>query len=220
MSETFAVQLTAVFTAILGVGAIVTAVFAVLAFKKQSREVSDQAEMLRVQAEQLAEDRKVNAEQIRVLGLQAEELGRAAADRDREAEERHRAQAAQVYLQREYISPTYDLDPPQLAAYVRNTSQQPVYGLRIRWLLDGKPYEGYYESTATVMPGAEHKVTIDLPRDKAPRDFSVSAIFRDRAGAWWQTWPYGHLEEIPDPSSSSERSSRSEPADETVPDVG
>ena len=56
--------------------AIVTAVFAVLAFRKQSREVSDQAKMLEVQSDQLGEDRTVNAEQIRVLKLQAEELRR------------------------------------------------------------------------------------------------------------------------------------------------
>ena len=36
MSETFSVQLTAVFTAILGVGAIVTAVLAFMALRKQS----------------------------------------------------------------------------------------------------------------------------------------------------------------------------------------
>lgn len=199
MSEIFAVQLTAAATLALAVLALATAVLAYLAWRKQSREVSDQAEMLR---------------------LQAAELRQVSAEREREARERHRAQAAQVYLRLEYISPVYDADPAQLGAYVRNTSQQPVHGVRVRWLLNGKPYEHYYETTATVMPGEEHEVTIDLPRDRAPRDFSVSAYFSDRAGTWWQTWPYGHLEEIPEPPSPIERSSRSEPAAGTTADAG
>jgi gas vesicle protein len=91
VSEIFSVQLTAVFTAILGVGAIVTAILAFLAWRKQSQEVRDQAEMLRVQGNRLAEERKVSAEQIRVLALQADELKQVSADRGREAHERRRA---------------------------------------------------------------------------------------------------------------------------------
>lgn len=188
MSDIFAVQLTAAATLALAVLALATAVLAFMAWRKQSREVSDQAEMLR---------------------LQAAELRQVSAEREREARERHRAQAAQVYLRFEYISPTYDADPAQ-----------PVHGVRVRWLLNGKPYEHYYETTATVMPGGEHEVTIDLPPDRASRDFSVSAIFSDRAGTWWQTWPYGHLEEIPEPPSPAGRSSPREPADETAGDMG
>jgi hypothetical protein len=44
-----------------------------------------------------------------------------------------------VYLRREYVSPMYDLDPPQIAACVHNTSQHPVYDLRFEWHLGGKP---------------------------------------------------------------------------------
>ncbi len=66
MSLIFATKLTAGATAALAVFAIVTAVFVILAFREQSKEVSDQASMLEVQSEQLAEQRKVNAEQIRV----------------------------------------------------------------------------------------------------------------------------------------------------------
>jgi hypothetical protein len=47
--------LTAIATTVLAVGAIVTAVLAYRAFRKQSREVSDQAEMLDLQRRQLAE---------------------------------------------------------------------------------------------------------------------------------------------------------------------
>ena len=67
MSLIFATQLTAVATATLAVFAIVTAVFAILAFRKQPQEVTDQAKMLEVQSGQLSEQRKINAEQIGVL---------------------------------------------------------------------------------------------------------------------------------------------------------
>jgi len=45
--------ITAIATFGLLVGAIVTAIYAIRAFRAQSQEVSDQAEMLRVQSEQL-----------------------------------------------------------------------------------------------------------------------------------------------------------------------
>jgi cbb3-type cytochrome oxidase subunit 3 len=74
MSVDLSGEITAIATAVLAVFAIVAAAFAILAFRKQYKEVSDQASMLRVQSEQLAEQRKVNAGQIRVLALQATEL--------------------------------------------------------------------------------------------------------------------------------------------------
>jgi cbb3-type cytochrome oxidase subunit 3 len=58
VSEIFAEQLTAVATAVLAVFAIVTAVLAGLAFRKQAREVSDQAAMLELQRQQLAEQQE------------------------------------------------------------------------------------------------------------------------------------------------------------------
>jgi hypothetical protein len=67
MSLIFATQLTAVATAVLAVFAIVTAVFAFLAYRKQSKEVSDMAEILNVQSERLAEQRKINEFQAKDL---------------------------------------------------------------------------------------------------------------------------------------------------------
>jgi cbb3-type cytochrome oxidase subunit 3 len=52
MSSDLSAEITAIATAVLAVFAIVTAVFAFLAFRKQSREVSDQAKMLKVQSDQ------------------------------------------------------------------------------------------------------------------------------------------------------------------------
>lgn len=85
MSLIFATQMTAVATAVLAAFAIVTAFYAVRAFRKQSQEVSDQAEMLRVQSEQLTEQRKINERQTEVLALQAAELRESFAERKRDA---------------------------------------------------------------------------------------------------------------------------------------
>jgi hypothetical protein len=70
MSLIAATQLTAVFTALLGVGAIVTGAFAILAFRKQSQEVS-------VLQQQVRDQQEVNA---------------------READRLRRAQASMVFM--------------------------------------------------------------------------------------------------------------------------
>jgi hypothetical protein len=96
MSDIFAEQLTAVANVVLAVFAIVTAVLAGLAFRKQAREVSDQSEMLDLQRKQLAEQEKTSAKQAEVLELQGRELRESIDERKREAEDKGRAQAAQV----------------------------------------------------------------------------------------------------------------------------
>jgi hypothetical protein len=80
MSLIFATQLTAVATTVLAAFAIVTAVFAILAFRKQSREVSDQAEMLQVQSSrfevqerQFEDQRKINQKRDELFDKQLRE---------------------------------------------------------------------------------------------------------------------------------------------------
>ena len=73
MSLVFATQLTAVATVALAVFAIVTAVFAILAFRKQSKEVSDQAEMLQVQSSRLGLQERGFEEQ-RTINRKRDEL--------------------------------------------------------------------------------------------------------------------------------------------------
>jgi flagellar biosynthesis component FlhA len=110
MSLVFATQLTAIATLALAALALATAILALLAWRKQSREVSDQAEMLR---------------------LQAAELERVSAEREREAQERHRAQAVQVYM---WV--TLD-NGAEMVAHVRNTSGQPIYEVMLQSRADG-----------------------------------------------------------------------------------
>jgi hypothetical protein len=89
MSLIFATQLTAVATAVLAVFAIVTTVFAVRAFRKQSQEVRDQASMLKVQSDQLGEQRTINA-------LQAKDLQESLKERERLRRIAERGQADDV----------------------------------------------------------------------------------------------------------------------------
>jgi hypothetical protein len=195
MSLEAATWVTAAATIILAVLAVVTARYARRAYVAQSAQLDDQRK----------------------------ELQQAAAGRERDAAEWHRAQAFLVYLRREYVSPMYDLDPPQIAARVHNTSQQPVYDLRFEWHLAGQPcfmYDGRIMSlTPYVMPGAEERGIVDVPADKAAWQVDVSASFRDRAGIWWRTWPDGFLKEISEPADVTDAPPAATPATETAADV-
>ena len=112
--------------------------------------------------------------------------------------------------------------PPQIAARVHNTSQQPVYDLRFGHLV-GKPcfiYDGRIMSlTPYVMPGAEERGIVDVPADKRPGKSGVSASFRDRAGTWGRTWPDGLLKEISEPADVTGTPPAATPAMETAADV-
>lgn len=114
--------LTAIGTAALAVFAIVTAILAYMAFRKQAqevraieRQVADEQELTRQQAKlieiqsgqlealrgQLEEQQKASAAQAEVLELQATELRQSLEERKRQAERAHRAQAASVFLTEE-----------------------------------------------------------------------------------------------------------------------
>ena len=67
MSADLSGEITAIATAVLADFAIIMAWYARRAFLKQSQEVRDQAEILRIQNGQLAEQRKINERQIKVL---------------------------------------------------------------------------------------------------------------------------------------------------------
>jgi hypothetical protein len=83
--------ITAAGTALLAIFVILTTIYAVRAFRKQSQEVSHQAEMLKVRSEHLGEQRQVNEKQTKVLELQAAELREFLDERRREVEQRRSA---------------------------------------------------------------------------------------------------------------------------------
>ena len=112
-----AAQWTAVATIVLAVFAVVTAVFASLAYRKQTKEVRaleahmtdlgewarQETQLLQVQfgqldvlRQQFEEQRAINARQTEVLELQAQELRASLERREREAVQRQRGQDAQT----------------------------------------------------------------------------------------------------------------------------
>jgi hypothetical protein len=156
MSEIFSVQLTAVFTAILGAGAIVTAVLAALAFRKQSQEV----------------------------GLLLEQNSFFLEQNKRDTDERRRAQAARVFLgappdEGNHVSP-----------YVRNASDFPVYGVRIRYYESGKLSDP--EKLGTVMPGDFAAAKRQFPTTGKALEHTI-LTFRDAAGLRWVRMPDGEF---------------------------
>lgn len=203
MSEIYAVQLTAVATLALAVLALATAVLAFMAWRKQSKEVRDQAEMLE---------------------LQSKELRQVTADRNREAEERRRAQAVQVYMWRGPV--LGELKGPFFAkVYLRNTSRQPVHYPRFGWDLSGDRATGVvlYSTSEPVLPGKTIEMALPLPSGAERGDvIQPVAIFRDHAGTWWCTWPDGRLEgspASPSPQLGEERLPTPRPTSGTAPDA-
>jgi hypothetical protein len=201
---------TAVATAMLAVFAVVTAIFAIKAFGKQSQEVRDQAAMLKVQSDQLAAQRDqlrdqqaLNARQTEVLELQAHELRESLDARKRQADERRRTQAEQVFTRVDRPGAT-PADIPggasyQIAVHVKNASAQPIRGVMFTWYR-GHSFWGEPETVPYLMPGDEHSAARRLPDDLAGnidlRIFGATVMFRDRAKVLWRIKPDGSLVEV------------------------
>lgn len=157
--------------------ALVGAVFAIMAFRKQSEEV-------------------------RLLKDDAEvQVG----ERRREAEERRRAQAASIYVVREYLpSPGVTIGNPTLvrhdspltvAATVHNTGGRPIYDVRVHWVDAGAVAQaGCEELLGTIGPGEQQQSQRDAPGGFViPDNFVPVAYFRDAADLGWTLTPGGQL---------------------------
>jgi hypothetical protein len=212
MSAEVSGEITAIATVVLAFFAIVTGVFAFLAYRKQSQEVraierqvtdqqeltKQQAELLNVQSGQLDlqrkqfdEQRKVNEQQAKVLELQADELRGSLEERKRDAEERRNAQARQVSLALKPVAEGPEGGPVGEAT-VSNGSQQPIYAARLSWYLSGKAHGGYEEHNpelvGTVLAGdrAARRRTFPHGANPAePADCGAVLTFRDAAGVNW-----------------------------------
>lgn len=111
MSLIFATQVTAVATAALAVFAIITAWYARKAFRKQSQEVMDQAQMLTVQSQQLGLQSQQLNDQREINALQAEDLHQSLEERARLRQNAEREQADKIDLRMSYVSfPDYSLE--------------------------------------------------------------------------------------------------------------
>ena len=134
--------LTAAGTIVLAAFAIVTAWYARRAFLKQSKEVSDQAEMLDLQRRQLAEQEKTSAKQAEVLGLQAKELR--GLSRNASGKPRNGAEGRHPWSPRGSVGPVTDVIVPGNAwgATVRNASDLPVFDVRAAFHRVTEPVRG------------------------------------------------------------------------------
>lgn len=199
MSLLGATILTAVATAVLAVGAIVTAVLAWLAFRKQSREVA-------AIEQQVSDQKDLTAQQAKLLEVQAGQLELQRRQFEQEQADRRRAQASRIFftvsrgdksttqVQRATGVP----DPGNVTVRVTNTSQQPVYDLRICWRKDTAAW-GEDGTAEILMPEASavrmHPFPDGLPATVDRSLFGAVVRFRDAAGVRWLLRPDGQLAE-------------------------
>jgi hypothetical protein len=176
-----AAWISAISTVGLLIGAVVTAVFAIRAFREQSREV----------------------------GLLQEQVVAERTEREREAEERRRAQAARVYVTlsrfrgrransgNEHVG-GIGARAPSVSVTVHNTSEQPIYDLRVHWIADTPAVQvGAEDLRGTLGPHEEVRAEREIPEGVAPEHFTAVACFRDAAGARWTLGPLGDLDPVP-----------------------
>ena len=193
MSLDLSGEITAIATAVLAAFAIVTGIYAVRAFRKQSQEVSDQASMLQIQSEQLAEQRKVNEEQIRVLALQAAELRESLDERKREAVERRNAQAAQVHIVLKVVSQGPRRRPRDRG---NRREHQRAAAARVRREALLAPRAAGYgtpnpELLGTLLTLRDESRRREFPRGADPAACGAALSFRDAFGVNWVKTPDG-----------------------------
>jgi len=218
MSLLVATQITAVATAVLAIGAIVTAILAGLAFRKQAQEVqllgrqiedqqilsAQQGQAIALQSEQLALNRKQLAEQQRDLSQRARIL------------ERQQANAIDLVVWPTGFFP----DAPNVCtAMISNGSDRPIREVRCRIELGEKrdPHfmtwlgvridhdwekRGMWErfgdqgSDSPIMrPKSTHGFEFAFGREVI-RPWAISVRFTDDADLHWHIDPFLHLEQL------------------------
>ena len=209
MSLLFATQLTAIATAVLAVFAILTGIYAIRAFRKQSKETNDQAKMLKVQSDRLEvyrtqvdEQREINDARGKVLELQAREIRASLEQRERSADEERRSQAVRV-------TAWFAEDPKGLwGARVCNESDLPVVDIRTFFNFIAEKWPGG-DWEPQLRGGPVEKIRLLPPRTdrfiKIPEQvrnqmsevsdsvYAVSIEFTDAAGNRWERDPRGAL---------------------------
>ncbi len=182
---------TAVGTFGLLVGAVFTAVFAVQAFREQSREV-------RLLEDQVNDQRALALKQVEVLGLQADEI-RAS------LEIRRRDQAARVFTWVEVTSHVRG----QFRVHVTNSSDRPVYGLTFLLGYGDDSEAEYFSKPEAVKHVMPHETTVFEPDEGEhsilwgtswePGEVWSAVHFRDASGETWQVNSRGQMERAPEP---------------------
>lgn len=213
MSLTGATVFVGIATSVLAVLAGVTAWYARKAFREQSKEVSDQAEMLGVQSHQLElyrdqvdDQHQINVTHGEVLELQADEIRASLSQRERDAEEQRRRQASQVaaWFTSKWFEPgSFNV----WGANIRNSSDLPILDVRVafhyiqekpggEWepVLRGSPVE----KIRVIPPQSDRFYEIPEPvrnmiNEVSDSIYVVSIGFTDAAGNHWERDPRGTL---------------------------
>jgi len=170
-------------------GAVFTAVFAVQAFREQSKEV-------RLLEDQVSDQHDLALKQVEVLGLQAEEI-RAS------LENRRRDQAARVFTWVEVTNHTRG----HFRVHVTNSSDRPVYGLTFLLGYGDDDEADYFSKPEAVKHVMPHETTVFEPDEDEhsilwgtswePGDVWSAVHFRDASGETWQVNSRGQMEGLP-----------------------
>ena len=177
--------------------------------RQQAKLLELQGEQLLTQREQFAEQRDLNKRQAEVLELQAAELRESLEERRREAALRYRDQASRVFISETHHYPG-DRDSLRVSgtnapirienvgvrAYVKNTSDQPVYSAELRWHRGSAGYgQPNPRLIGTIMPGADWVEVREFPDDTNLDVSGAVLTFRDAVGVTWMRRPDGGLTE-------------------------
>jgi hypothetical protein len=172
-------------------GAVFTAVFAVQAFREQSKEV-------RLLEDQVNDQRDLALKQVEVLSLQAEEI-RAS------LENRRRDQAARVFTWVEVTSHARG----RFRVQVTNSSDRPIYGLTFLLGYGDDDEAGYFSKPETVKHVMPHETAVFEPDEDEhsilwgtswePEEVWSAVLFRDASGEAWQVNSRGQMERAPEP---------------------
>lgn len=175
--------------------AVVTAILAGLAFRKQAQEVRILKQSSDAQA--------------KVLELQAVDLEASLKQRQEDAKRRRWDQAEHVFIWEERhdrdrmvaAGETWSgLEPrAEVTAHVTNTSDRPVYHVKMLWLVDATR-AGEEPETRVLLPGKTISATHRIPQDFQPRgnwSFHGAVVsFTDASNVGWRAHPGGQLEEL------------------------
>jgi len=174
----------AVATVGLLVGAIVTAIFAIKAFRKQAKEVD-------LLQQQLTDQQTFNRKQSGVLDLQAREL-QASLDARNQAAMQWRWEYASAIV-------AWQEEPESagagwlVVAHLQNTGERPVRDLSVRWYVAGSPIRDRQQLVACFMPHSQEH--FDCHVDGAAIHSGLKAIvrFRTVGDDWWSAGTDGGL---------------------------
>lgn len=173
-------------------GAVITSIFAIKAFDKQSQEVG-------LLQQELADQREANRQQAEVLKLQARDLRESLDERQQDREQKRRDQATRVFT---WVNVAQD-HPRLYYVTVRNASDRPVYNLGVslqyRRGADSGSYRYQSEPVTTLMPGQTERIPaergVELPGPADPSAVSSTVYFYDAADVAWTVTSDGKISE-------------------------